>query len=299
MPPSSARGSTGACVLALRNSAHIGRIGTYGEHGRGVRHGLRRLRQRRRRSADAGAVWLPRAAAGHQPVLRRDPRRGGAPLLLDMATTAIAFGKARVARNKGVPVPEGVLIDAEGRPTTDPTELVADRTGALLSFGLHKGSGLAVLCEMLAAALIGGQRADEPQRGGIVNSMTAVVIDLGHLGDPAAIRAGVDASAAFIKSSATAPGFAEILLPGDPERRAAAKRNAEGHPHRPGKLGRDHRRGAAGGRDRGGDRGSGGVSPCGFGQWRMANGEDRATGPTGPSSPPLPPFAWPFAIRGN
>jgi hydroxycarboxylate dehydrogenase B len=222
--------ANGACVLGLRNSAHIGRVGTYGEL-----------------AAKSGMAFIGFVnVADHHPMQApygcRDPRVGTnpfcaampgedqRPIVLDMATTAIAFGKARVAYNKGYQVPEGTVIDPEGKPTTDPAALVRDRTGALLSFGLHKGSGLAVMCEMLGAVLIGGQRADEPQHDATLNSMMAVVIDLARLGDPALIRAGVAASAAYIQSSRVAPGFDEILLPGDPERRAAARRREAGIP---------------------------------------------------------------------
>ncbi len=83
----------------------------------------------------------------------------GRPVLLDMATTTIAAGKARVAYNKGVPVADGCLIDAEGNPTNDPTGFIRDHTGALRAFGAHKGSGLAVMCEIMAAAVAGGQGA--------------------------------------------------------------------------------------------------------------------------------------------
>ncbi len=70
------------------------------------------------------------------------PGPDGEPaLLLDMATTTIAAGKARVAYNKGVPVPEGCLIDAAGKPTNDPTGFIRDHTGALLSFGTAQGIG--------------------------------------------------------------------------------------------------------------------------------------------------------------
>lgn len=221
---------TGAAVLGLRNSAHIGRIGTYGELAAAAGMAFVAFVN----VADHHPWQAPYACReprlGTNPFCAAAPAENGTPIVLDMATTAIAFGKARVACNKAVPVPEGVLIDAEGRPTTDPTELVRNAAGALLSFGLHKGSGLAVMCEMLGAALVGGQRADETERGGVVNSMLAVVIDLARLGDPAAIRAGITESAAYIKSSRVAPGFEEVLLPGDPERRSAARRSAEGIP---------------------------------------------------------------------
>jgi uncharacterized oxidoreductase len=150
--------------------------------------------------------------------------------MLDMATTTIAAGKARVAFNKGVPVPDGSLIDPDGEPTNDPTGFIRDKTGALVTFGRHKGSGLAVMCEVMAAAVAGGQGAGEPTRGGILNSMLAMVVDLSRLGDPAAINASVEATKAHVRSSCVAPGFDEVLLPGEPERRSTAARTRDGIP---------------------------------------------------------------------
>ena len=171
--------------LPCRAHRHLWRAG--GARG----HGVHRVRQCRRRSRHPGALGLRRAATRHQPVLHCRARPAGdddgPALLLDMATTTIAAGKARVAFNKGVPVPDGCLIDAAARPTNDPAGFIRDRTGAMLSFGRHKGSGLAVMCEIMAGAIGGGQRVDQPIRGGILNSMLATVIDLSRLGDPAAI----------------------------------------------------------------------------------------------------------------
>ena len=222
----------GACVLAFRNASHIGRIGTYGEL-----------------AAKAGCAFTAFVnVADHHDVQATwgaaEPRLGtnpfctaipnltdadsGPALLLDMATTTIAAGKARVAYNKGVRVPEGCLIDADGNATDDPTGFIRDRTGALRAFGTHKGSGLAVLCEVMAAAVAGGQGAFEPAKGGVLNSMLAIVIDLSKLGDATAIAGRVDAAKAHVKSARTAPGFDEVLVPGEPERRNATSRSAKG-----------------------------------------------------------------------
>jgi uncharacterized oxidoreductase len=220
----------GACVLALRNASHVGRIGTYGEQ-----------------AAKAGCVFTafvnvadhhdiaaPFACAeprlGTNPFCTAIPGTDGPSIMLDMATTTIAAGKARVAFNKGVPVPDGSLIDPDGEATNDPTCFIRDKTGALLTFGRHKGSGLAIMCEVMAAAVAGGQGAGEPTRGGILNSMLATVIDLSKLGDPAAINASVEATKAHVRSSRVAPGFEEVLLPGEPERRYAAARSRDGIP---------------------------------------------------------------------
>ncbi len=110
----------GACVLALRNASHVGRIGTYGELA--ARSGCAFTAFVN--VADHRDVQAPWACAeprlGTNPFCTAVPGEDGTPVLLDMATTTIAAGKARVAFNKGVPVPEGSLIDDAGQPTNDP-----------------------------------------------------------------------------------------------------------------------------------------------------------------------------------
>jgi hydroxycarboxylate dehydrogenase B len=219
----------GACVLALRNCSHVGRIGTYGELA--TRAGMAFTAfVNVTDHPDAQAPWAcaePRL--GTNPFCAAVPGEDEGPgVMLDMATTTIAAGKVRVAYNKGMQVPEGTLIDDAGQPTNDPAGFIADHTGALLSFGRHKGSGLAIMCEIMAGAIGGGQRADQPIQGGVLNSMLATVIDLSRLGDPAAIAQGVEATRAYIRSSRVAPGFDEVLLPGEPERRAAEHRAKAG-----------------------------------------------------------------------
>ncbi len=222
-------GELGACVLALRNSSHLGRVGTYAELA--AKHGMAFIAFVN--VADHRDIQAPYACAearlGTNPFCAAVPGTDGSPvLLLDMATTTIAAGKARVAYNKGVPVAEGSLIDADGQPTNDPTGLIRDRTGALLSFGKHKGSGLAVMCEIMAGALGGGQRTEQAGKGGIVNSMLAVVIDPTKLGDTGSVGEAAASTAAHIRSSRVAPGFEQVLLPGEPERRSAERRGREG-----------------------------------------------------------------------
>jgi uncharacterized oxidoreductase len=230
----------GCAVVGLRNSCHVGRIGFWAEQC--AAEGLVSLHFVN--VADHDPLQAPfgcsDARLGTNPFCIAVPGADGKPmLLLDMATSAIAFGKARVARNKGVPVPEGVLIDAEGRPTTDPTTYVDTRKGALLSFGLHKGSGLAIFCEIMGAALIGGQTiAPHHQReDGIVNSMFSLLVDPAVFGDLAQMRQEVQAVIDWVKASPPAPGFDAVMMPGDPENRARATRSQEGVPIDPKSLG--------------------------------------------------------------
>ena len=218
----------GACVLALRNSAHIGRIGTSAEMAtaEGCAYtSFVNVADHRDVQATHGAAE-PRL--GTNPFTAAVPGPDGKPILLDMATTTIAAGKARVAYNKGIPVPDNCLIDESGNPTNDPTGYIRDHLGALKSFGAHKGSGLAIMCEIMATAVAGGQAAHAPQQGGVLNSMLAIVIDLSRIGDATAIAASAGATREHVKSAKPAAGVAEVLTPGEPERLAAAYRTAHG-----------------------------------------------------------------------
>ena len=119
------------------------------------------------------------------------PRANGEPVVLDFATSSIAAGKARVAMNKGVPVPVGSTIDAQGRPTTDPSVLFEEPMGAIRTFAEHKGHALAMVVELLGAAMIGGKATypkNYPANFGVMNNMLAIVFDPAQLGTGAAFE---------------------------------------------------------------------------------------------------------------
>ncbi|MCX8099613.1 MAG: malate/lactate/ureidoglycolate dehydrogenase [Geminicoccaceae bacterium] len=222
----------GAAVVALRNSAHIGRIGAYGEQA--ARAGMAFVAFVD--VADHDPIVAPYGAAearlGTNPFCAAVPgSEGDEPVvLLDMATSTIAFGKARVARNKGLPVPEGTLIDRDGNPTTDPGPMVDRFEGALTAFGLHKGSGLAILCELLGAALTGGQTITRPMRHGVVNNLLAILVDPARLAPEGGTGEAVAAVVAWIRAARPAPGFDRVRVPGEPERESRVRRLAHGIP---------------------------------------------------------------------
>src|SRR5215831_13288053 len=148
---------TGVVAMTLANAHHIGRVGAYGElasaAGLVSLHFVNVTDHRGLvapfRGTDARFVTNPVCIA--VPGTDRH-----APLLLDMATSQVAMGKIRVAKNEGKPAPEGSLIDSKGQPTRDPNVMYSEPRGALLSFGGHKGYALAVVTELLAGALSGG-----------------------------------------------------------------------------------------------------------------------------------------------
>ena len=169
---------------------------------------------------------------GTNPFCAIFPRPNKAPLLLDFATSGIAYGKTRVAWNKGVQVGDGYLIDHKGQPTNDPGVMHEEPYGSLRAFGLHKGYALAVMCEILGGALSGGQTTHDEtlhaSPASIINSMTTVVLD------PAAFDAPEMQQEAqrFIDWAKNSPqaGDEPILEPGEWEEEQRAERQQQGIP---------------------------------------------------------------------
>jgi delta1-piperideine-2-carboxylate reductase len=100
--------------------------------------------------APAGAI---KPLFGTNPISFAWPRPGKTPVVFDMATASMAMGEVQVAKREGHKVPLGTGLTKEGKETTDPAE-IADG-GVLLPFGGYKGSGIAMMVELLAGALIG------------------------------------------------------------------------------------------------------------------------------------------------
>jgi uncharacterized oxidoreductase len=118
-------------------------------------------------------------------------------------------------------MPEGHLVDKHGRPTTDPNDLYAG--GALLPFGGHKGSGLAIVADLLAGALTGAGSSQRRETE-MVNTMCSIYIDPDRLPERAAFDAEVDAFLEWVQASPPADPNGEVLLPGDIERRTREQR---------------------------------------------------------------------------
>jgi uncharacterized oxidoreductase len=224
---------TGVAVVALRNPHHIGRVGTYGEMcaatGLVSFHFVNVTDARPAvapwRGTDARFSTNPVCIAIPGP----DPER---PIILDMATSVVAMGKVRVARNKGEQLKPGILLDGAGKPTTDPAAMYRQPRGALMTMGEHKGYALAFVCEMLAGALCGSgtMRPDRQGRGTATNGMLTIVIDPSRLVDREWLAQEIAAMTAYITASPPARSDEPVLIPGDPERRTRAERIANGVP---------------------------------------------------------------------
>ena len=223
---------TGIVCMGVRNCHHLGRIGSYGEQ-----------------CAEAGMVSVHFVnVVGHGPLVspfagreRRMstnpfccvvPRNDGPPIILDMATSAIAQGKVRVAYMKGVEVPDGALIDGAGLATNDPKVMFEEPFGSLGPFGAHKGYGLAVMCELLGGGLAGEWTAQpgNDRENTIVNNMLMMVLDPSAFGGVESFQQEVTAMVEYLHSTTPAEGVDQVRVPGDPERESVATRSAEGIP---------------------------------------------------------------------
>jgi delta1-piperideine-2-carboxylate reductase len=100
--------------------------------------------------APAGAI---KPLFGTNPISFAWPRPGKTPVVFDMATASMAMGEVQVAKREGHKVPLGTGLTKDGKETTDPGEIVDG--GVLLPFGGYKGSGIAMMVELLAGALVG------------------------------------------------------------------------------------------------------------------------------------------------
>lgn len=152
------------------------------------------------------------------------------PVLVDITTSVVAEGKVRLVKNAGKQVPEGWIIDNQGNPTTDPNDLYTDPRGAILPFGgavAHKGYALSVMVDILSGALSGaGCSFSGTSRLG--NAMFFTVVDIEKFVTREEFIEQVSILEQYIKGSPLAPGFKEIVLPGEPEFRQEERRRREG-----------------------------------------------------------------------
>jgi uncharacterized oxidoreductase len=169
-----------------------------------------------------------KARLGTNPLCFAIPSNLDGPLVFDMATSAAAAGKINVATARGEQVPSGWLIDAEGRPSTDPKVLKAG--GALLPLGGtegYKGTGLAAIVEILSGLLTGLGFGVEPT-GRHNDGCFMAVFNVAAFRDLGTFRNEVTEFAQYLKATPTAQGFSEVFYPGEVEYRKEQDRRKNG-----------------------------------------------------------------------
>ena len=236
----------GVSVVGLKNSGHLGRIGDWSE-----------------RAADAGLVSLHfvnvRGSLLVAPFGGSDRRGSTSPLsigvpskdtdhiILDMATSTVAEGKVMVAQKGGKPLPAGALIDSNGNLTINPEVMYGkinenevpnseNGTGAITAFGLHKGSGINFMMEILGGALTGsGVSAgiDDKEKRRFANGMLSLYVKVDNMVNFEYFLNEVRSYADFVRSSPPANKNEKVLIPGDKEISTYKDRLANGLPVAP------------------------------------------------------------------
>ena len=220
-------GRDGLAAITIRRQSHVGRLGAYTS--RVAARGMIGLM-----TADSGAG--PKAAA---PFGGRERRLGTNPLsialpaessivCLDMATTTVAAGKLNLAIHRGEPIPDGWIVDREGRPTRRAEDYYEG--GALLPLGGdqgHKGYGLSFVVEALSGLLTGLGFGLDPS-GRHNDGCFLAAFDVARFRPLAQFKRDMEDFIRFLKATEPAAGFKEVLYPGEVEARARRERERSG-----------------------------------------------------------------------
>ncbi|MDA4123069.1 MAG: Ldh family oxidoreductase [Thaumarchaeota archaeon] len=206
-------------VIAKRTN-HIGRVADYTElaiKNKMIGFGLTN-------GGVAVAPWQGKdGLLGTNPISYGIPAWRGDPIVMDYATSVSSYGKIDIYRSKGKELPNGWVQDKEGNPSNDPGFF--SKGGTILTFGGYKGYGLNLVVESLGGALLGEGVSDEfvGQNGTYMQA-----IDVEHFIPFAKFGKDIDKLVTKMRKSRPAPGYTEVLVPGDPERRAFAERSKAG-----------------------------------------------------------------------
>jgi LDH2 family malate/lactate/ureidoglycolate dehydrogenase len=190
-------------------------------------------------------LWGGERMLGTNPIAIAFPGKKNPPIVIDMATSACAYGKVEMAKRKQQPVPRGWIIDHDGNVSDDPMDMI--QGGALLPLGSfremggHKGYCLATMVDVLCCVLSGANwgpfappfalRQEIPSRSvgrGIGHFFGAMKIEA--FIDVDEFKSQIDAWIETFRQTKPQPGSTGVLIPGDPEREAEAVRGREGIP---------------------------------------------------------------------
>ena len=230
----------GLAAAAIRHCTHIGRVGEYTE--RAAERGFVCIMTVGAAGSGIGGVGLygsRRRFFGANPWSIAVPAADRPPVVFDGSTSMIAQGKVWVAQDRGEQLPPGCIVDKEGRPSTDPREFFAG--GALLPLGGevagHKGFGLCLLSALIGGlsmiddptpTLIGAPTLPDAETAGAMAGTFLIVVSPSCFGEAEHYQQSVSATVEVAKKVAPAPGVEEILMPGELEARARARREREG-----------------------------------------------------------------------
>ena len=156
----------------------------------------------------------------------------GNPILIDVSTSVVSEGKIRVMRDGGKELPEGWVLDANGKPSTNPKDFYGPPMGVILPLGGkqgYKGYAFSMIVEILGTVLLNeGYEHDEVQARG--NGLWLMALDITAFISHEQFKSRINEMVTYLKSSKTAHGFDEVTIPGEIDFRLMARRKEEGVP---------------------------------------------------------------------
>ncbi|MCZ6678968.1 MAG: Ldh family oxidoreductase, partial [Candidatus Poribacteria bacterium] len=210
------------CSASLINTGHIGRLGQYAEEAaRAGCIGIITVGSGGKNRGSTVPFGGASGATGTNPIAVGIPTGDDSLFIIDFATSMVAEGKIQVARSKGADLPEGQIVDKHGNPSVKPADFYDG--GFLLPFGRHKGYSLGLLI-----CLLGGLAGTFDVEKGRMGGAFMQVMNINAFTPLAEYQRGVRAFLDGIKSIPPAPGFDEVLVPGDFEYRSRVQRLADG-----------------------------------------------------------------------
>jgi uncharacterized oxidoreductase len=221
--------ANGLAAVALRRTSHVGRLADYAELA--AAEGFLALLWANARHGLNVAPWGGAARRlGTNPHAVAVPGPGRTVAMShDFATSVWAEGKLRVKFNRGESVPDGIMLNGRGEPSTDPREYYRDPVGSLLTAGHHKGYGLSLAVEILGG-ILSGTGAASGESGVFANGTLMICLDPARFLPRAEFDAQVAALLDWVRTAPLAAGAKEILIPGEPEARTERERRAAGIP---------------------------------------------------------------------
>lgn len=211
------------CRVSFVRGHHIGRLGEWAELA--ARAGCIGIIASGRGGGPNGGNILPfggaSGALGTNPLAVGVPTGDDVPFVLDFATSVVAGGKVMVAESLGVDLPEGSIVDKDGNPSVDPSDV--RKGGGLLAFGKHKGYAMSIL-----TCLLGGLSGDFDTDARSMRGVYMQAMDVEAFLPLDAYQSGVRAFLDGIKATPPAPGFDEVLVPGDYEHNCRVARLGSG-----------------------------------------------------------------------
>jgi uncharacterized oxidoreductase len=219
----------GLAAVALRRTSHVGRLADYAELA--AAEGLIGLLWANAKHGLNVAPWggAARRLGTNPHAIAVPGPRGAVVMSHDFATSVWAEGKLRVKFNRGESVPDGIMLNGRGEPSTDPQEYYRDPVGSLLTSGQHKGYGLSLAVEILGG-ILSGTGAASAESGVFANGTLMICLDPSRFLPRTDFDAQVAALLDWVRSAPLAAGAKEVLVPGEPEARMERERRASGIP---------------------------------------------------------------------